>query len=263
MKHFKKISIFVLAFVLCLSAFLSTPLAANADETAKNYYLRYVPSLNEWRVQTGSWVDDGYHEGLSIMQQFIKDGDTIVIDDPTNVGLNLQVNVALGSLFVVHGNNIVVTANGIGDFYALNDSVSAINADVTNAYVYDSGIVNFNKNVSKLELLSEKNDLLSATIVVVGTLDHVIASGKSYKHFEFYDFKENTFYIKDGSLKTDASNYSSSPSGTPQTPGADPSDPGDEYDEVPKTADIRFSPLLLACIAAICFIGSYKLKKNR
>lgn len=266
MKHLKKISSFIVALVLCLTSFLGTPLSANADETATTYHVRYVSSVNEWRFQTGSWEDGGYHRGLYFLYEEIKDGDSIVIDDPTNAGLKLEVNVALSSLFVVSGNNIVVTANSIGDFYALNNSVSAITADVTNAYVYDACVCNFNKNVSKLELLSEKNDLLSATVVVVGTLDHLIASGKSYKHYEFYDFKENTLFISGGALKTDAANYSNTPGEATPAPDATPAAPAgssDEYDDVPKTADIRFNPLWLVGIAAICFAGSYKLRKAK
>lgn len=261
MKQFKKISSFILAFLLCLTAFLGTPMAASAEEGPTTYYLKYVPASNEWRFQIGTWDPNGYHRELYYVYQDIKDGDLLVIDDTENAGIDLHLDVQLSNLTIVHGEYIIVTTKGIDDFYCLNNSTCAINADVTNAYVYDAGVCNFNKNVSKLELLSEKNDLLSATIAVVGTLDHVIASGKSYLHFEHYNFKENTFYMEKGTLKTDASNYSKTPV-TPETTST-PATPDDEYDEVPKTADIRFNPLWLVGIAALCFAGSYKLRSAK
>lgn len=261
MKHLKKALCLFAAFAFCLTSFLSVPLKANAEETATTYYIKYVPASGEWRFQLGTWDPSGYHRELYYMYQDIKDGDLLVIEDADGVPLDLTVNVHLSNLTIVRGVQIVVTANGIDDFYCINDSTCAINADIENAYVYDACVCNFNKNVSKLELLSEKNDLLSATIAVVGTLDHVIASGKSYTHFEHYAFEKNTFYMKDGTLKTDASHYSKTPVAT--TPAPVTPDSGNEYDDVPKTGDVRFNPLLLVLIAGICFAGSYKLKENK
>lgn len=259
MKHQKKLFSLLVAFILCLTTFLSTPITANADETATTYYVKYVPAIDEWRFQIGTWETNGYHRELYYMYQDIKDGDLLVIEDTDSVPLNLSLNVSLSNLTIVKGSQIVVTAKSIDEFYCLNNSICAVNADIKNAYVYDGGICNFNSNVSNLELRSEKNDNLSATIAVVGTLDHILASGKSYKHFELYNFAANTFKIENGTLKTDASNYSNTP--TVVTPV--PADPGDEYDEVPKTADIRINPLWLVGIAVICLAGSYKLKNEK
>lgn len=258
MKGIKKISCFVLTLILCLSAFIATPATANAEGTGTSYYLRYDTTLSEWRVKNESWDSNTSHHPFSHLTLNVKDGDTVVIEDIGNIGLKLDLDVSLESLFVVNGNGIVVEANSIKNFYALNNSVSAITADVTNAYVYDACVCNFNKNVSNLEIANSKGDLVTATVVVVGTVDHVIASGKSYKHFEFYNFKENTFFVDNGTLKTDSANFSATPSAT--TPA--PADPGDEYDEVPKTADIRFNPIWLLGIAVVCLAGSYKLKKE-
>lgn len=258
MKHFKKFLGIITALILCLAPILGSPMTAHAEGTAVTYYVKYVPSLNEFRYQIGSWQDGQEHWALTSLTSNIKDGDLLVVEDNDNIGIKLEVGVRLSNLTVVAGNSVVVSANSIDNFYAINDSASSITGDVTNAYVYDKCITNFNSNVKNLNLLSEKHDLLYATVAVAGTCDHVYASGKSYKHFEFYNFTANTLRIENGQLKTASTNYSTTPSsGATTTP---PATTSGEYDDVPKTADTRFNPLWLVGLAAVCFLGSYGVR---
>ncbi len=257
MKHFKKILSIFAALVLCLSPLFSAPMTANAA-SGTTYYVKYVPSLNEFRYQLGSWQDGQEHWHLSALTANIKDGDLLVIEDNANAGIILDVNVNLGNLTIVAGKSVVVTAKKITDFYALYDTVSSINGDITNAYIYDNAVANLNNNVTNVIIENTKGDLLDATVAVVGTCDHIVASGKSYKHFEFYNFKANTLYVEKGTLKTAAGNYSSTPSASASTPSNTTSS---EYDDVPKTSDARFNPLWLALLAALCFAGSFGIKK--
>ena len=257
MKHFKKILSIFAALVLCLSPLFSAPMTANAAG-GTTYYVKYVPTLNEFRYQLGSWQDGQEHFAISALASNMKDGDLLVIEDTNDIGIILNVGVSLSNLTVVDGNSVVVSAKKITDFYALNGSTSAVTGDITNAYVYDNSVANLNSNVNNVTIINSKGDLLEATVAVVGTCDHIIASGKSYKHFEHYSFKANTLYVEKGVLKTAAGNYSNTPSASTSTPS---NTTNSEYDDVPKTADARFNPLWLVGLAALCFAGSVGIKK--
>lgn len=259
MKHFKKILSIMAALVLCLTPLFAVPMTANATENAPvTYYLKYVPSLSQFRYQHGSWVEGQEHWDIALMKLNIKDGDLVVIDDTENAGIKLEVNVTLDNVTVVHGNNVVVAAKSIKDFYALNGSTSAISGNITNAYVYDNSLANFNSNVKNLSVINSKGDLLESTVAVAGTCDHVIASGKSYKHFELYNFKANTLLIDKGTLKTAAGNYSTTPSASSPSTSSD-----SEYDDVPKTADNRFNPLWLLGLFVVCSFGGVAIRKMK
>ena len=259
MKHFKKFLSIVAALVLCLAPLFSTPMTANAA-TATTYYVKYVPSLNQFRYQLGSWQEGQEHWHLSALTANIKDGDLLVIDDPNNVGISLSVDVSLSNLTIVAGNSVLASAKKITDFYALNGSISSITGDITNAYIYDNSIANLNNNVNNVIIINSKGDLLEATVAVIGTCDHIVASGKSYKHFEHYNFKANTLYVEKGTLKTAAGNYSTTPSASSTPPS---NTANGEYDDVPKTADTRFNPLWLVALSAICLAGSIGIRKMK
>ena len=258
MKQLKKLLSILAVLALCLSPLFSTPLTANAAG-GTTYYVKYVSSLNNFRYQVGSWQDGQEHFGLDLLHANIKDGDTLVIEDNHDAGIILSVNVALSNLTVLDGNAVVVSAKKITDFYALQGSVSAVNGDITNAYIYDNSVANLNNNVKNVTIINSRGDLLEATVAVEGTCDYIIASGKSYKHFEYYNFKADTLYVENGVLKTDAGNYSKTPSATNTTP----STPSSEYDDVPKTADIRFNPIWLVLAGFLCLSGSMYVKKMK
>lgn len=261
MKRFKKTIALFAAALCCIIPFWNASFTVNA-EGATTYYLKYVDASGEWRFQKGTWEENGYHRELYYMHQEIKDGDLIVIDGYHS--LNLTVNVRLNNLTVVHGSDIVVTANGIDNVFVINGSICSINGDVTNADVYANSIANFNNNVGTLRVLEEKDNILHATVAVVGTVNHLYAGGKDYKHYEFYNFEANSLRITDGALKTEASKYSTTPSATTPstTPAGSTGGASDEYDDVPKTADARFNPLWLVGMAAICMVGAYKLREE-
>ncbi len=263
MKSFKRTTALFAAALLCLVFFFNLSLTAKAEGPV-TYSLRYVDSINQWRYQTGTWQDSGFYRELYYMEQDIKDGDIIVIDGTKP--LDLTLNVRLSNLTIVNSTDTVVTAKSFDEVFVLNSSVCAINGDVTKASVYANSVTNFNNNVGELNLLEAKQDLLRATVAVVGTVNHVYAAGQHYKHFEFYNFEANSLLIQNGTLKTDASKYSTTPSAaTPAPAPSTPAAPGTsgEYDDVPKTADVRFNPLWLVGIAAVCMAGAYKLKEEK
>lgn len=256
MKHFKKFLSIIAVLVLCLIPVLANPLPAHAEGSAVTYYVKYVPSLSDFRYQLGTWQDGQEHWSISSLKQNIKDGDLLVIEDTHNVGIRLDVDVRLNNLTVVDGDLVVVLAKSIEDCYVINDSTASVTGDVTNAYVYDKSVGNFNSNVKNLIITSNQYDLLYATTAVAGTCDHLKASGKSYTHYEFYNFAQNTLLVENGHLKTASKDYSTTPSSTPSTSN-------DEYDDVPKTGAVNFSPLWLLALSAVCFAGSYGIKKMK
>lgn len=268
MKFLKRTLITLMTLVLCLTPVLAPALTVSADG-ATTYYVKYRTDSNTWGYQKGSTWDGGQTSyDVKNLNSEIKDGDLLVIDGDTNI--LLTVDVKLENLTIVHSTLAVITAKSINNFYAINDSVSAINGDVANAYVYDGCLCNFNNSVTNLYLCSEKNVNLAATVQVVGTVDYLKASGKDYTHFEFYNFEANSLLIEKGILKTVSSKYSSTPQATATpapattTPAASSSSTASsgEYDEVPKTGDSILNPLWFLGIAALCIAGQYKLNKK-
>lgn len=264
MKQLKRFVITFAAALFCFVPFLSSSMTVHADGPV-TYYLKYVESLGEWRHQTGTWDDNAYHSDLYSLTQNIKDGDLLVIDGNSSIKLSVDVN--LNNLTIVNSTGAVVAAKSIENFYAINNSVSAISGDITNAEVYDACTVNFNNSIKNLKLLSYTNDLLQQTVYVVGTVDTLTASGKSYTHYTLYNFAANTLRVEAGELKTDAANFSSTASTTTAattttTATTTTNSASDEYDDVPKTGDVRVNPLWFVGIATICLAGSYALKKR-
>lgn len=264
MKKYSKLIAFLTTLVLCLIPFFSSALTASAEGPV-THYLKYVPEKNEWRYQTGSvWEDWRSNEGLDMLKANIKDGDLLVIDGNTNI--TLAVDVHLNNLTIVNSTIAVISAKSIENFYAINNSVSAINGDVKNAYIYDASVCNFNNNVSYMELVSQSNTYLEATISVVGTLNHLKATAKDVTHYEFYNFTAGSLVLDKGQLKTSADKYSKTPQAitAPTTPSVTtPStSAGNEYDDVPKTGDITVLPILLIGIAVVCLMGSRKIKHS-
>lgn len=280
MKKLKKILPVLATFTLCILSFARLPLLVHAEEPV-TYYVKFID--NEWRFQTGStWDDQGFHRELYYLQQDIKDGDLLVIDG-SGSRLYLELNVRLSNLTSCHANEAVVTAKGIDNCYVLENSIFAVNGDVTNAYVYDNATSTFNNNVTNLEIIGKEN-LLKATITVMGTVNYLKGQDGVNTHFELYNFAAGKLVIENGSIKTDASYYSTTPQSTaataPSTAAASSSAAAEtptasapaasgtastaasgEYDDVPKTGEANICIWLLG-IAAVCLLGRYQLNKK-
>lgn len=248
MKKFKKLLVALTALALVLVPVLSVPVEVQAEE-ATTYYVSYVPELNEWRFQYGTWADGGYTRELYYLEKDIKDGDHIVIDGTGSVTINANANIA--SLTVMSTDGAVVNVKSIAEFHNLFDSVTAINGNVTNAHLYDDSVTNINGNVSYLEVVQQKGNTLEASVVVTGTVGHVKAFGQDYTQFELYNFVAGSFSMTDGGLDTDASKYSKTPV------AVTPSAPSDEYDKVPKMGDVEPTPFPLfgIGIVTLCIAG--------
>ncbi len=252
MKQWKKILAIATVFVLCMAPLLSTPLDAYAaSSTATTYYLKYVDSLSQFRYQKGTWQEDQEHWDVNSLKANIQDGDLLVIDGTNGQGIELSLSVSLNNLTVVNGDLVIVTASKFTDVYLLNGSKTVINGDVTNAYVYENSLGNFNNNVKNLTYSCGKFATPVGTIAVLGTCDYFgIENG-----MKTYSFAQNTLRMTDGYFSTPAANY------TTTAPATVPSTSSDEYDDVPKTADTTLNPLWLLLISAVCFVGSIATRK--
>lgn len=270
MKQIKKLVTLFTLFTFCLVFFLTTSLPAQAATEPVTFYVKYVPALGEWRFQTGGWSDNADPRHLYYMQDEIKDGSLLVIDDAgAGQGITLSVNAQLSNLTVLSSNFSNITAKGVDDFYSLGSSKSVINAPIAKAYVYDNSLVNFNSPVEYLEVISSREETLHATVGASSTVAHLKAYGPSRVFYEIFNVATNKLSISDGSLKTEEQYYSKVPVAAPATPVAPapaPATPGtsdaDEYDDVPKTGDNRIQPLWLMLLSALCLASAYSSKKK-
>lgn len=264
MKKIKNLVILFSVAILCLLPLWSPALTVQASEPT-TWYIKYVEDINQWRFQKGSWEDTGYHRELYYMQLDIKDGDVIVIDGEGDI--ELTVNARLSNLTIMNPGNSVVTAKSIDNFYAIKNSSSAINCPVTNAYVYDYCSVNFNSNVSYLEVICKTGP--EANVAVVGTAGQVKGwDGDSKVTYNVYNVVANTLRISKGGLTTDAKNYSTSASAAPAapttstTPATSTGSSAGELDDVPKTGDLQVNPVWFLALAAVCLFGYRKLERR-
>lgn len=265
MKQIKKLATLLTALVLCLVPLFGNTMTANA--AGNTYYIKYVEDIAQWRFLPNPWDEGGYHRELYYMQLDLKDGDVIVVDgkDTANI-LNLEVNVNLSGLYVNTAGTSSITAKSIENCYIIENGKSIINAPVTNAYVYDKALAQFNSDVENMEVIASKGDLLGANVGTNGAVKHLKAYSTKL-HFEFYDFAPGALSIVNGELKSAEGTYSATPSAATPAPApvapSTPAAPSGEYDDVPKTADIRFNPLWLVVLAAACLAGSYALKMEK
>ncbi|MBQ8821522.1 MAG: hypothetical protein IJZ82_02670 [Lachnospiraceae bacterium] len=254
MKKMKKVWTVMLSLCMMFTALCFTKVDVEAAEPV-TYTLKVVNG--EWRQQVGyPWVENGTHRELYYMFLDMKDGDKLVISDDS-MSLNLTVDKRLSNITLEKADNVVIHTPGVDNVYVLNDSVGAINGDVTNGYVYQSSIANFNNNVDYLEIFG--NYPLSATVSVIGTVNHVKAYDSERTHFEFYNFESNSLRISQGALKTEVSKFSQTPVvvATPApAPVTKPStSAGDELDDVPKTGDFATYYWMFGLAAACLVVG--------
>ena len=217
MKRLKKfVTLFTLAAVCFAIPGLGKITVKAAEPTT--YVLNYSDSSSEWRYkEASSWSAEVQDRELYYLQQNIKDGDYIVIDnDVENNALALKVSVRLGNLTFKNTVGVpVVYANGYDSVYFLSGTSGAVNGEVSHAYVYGDAKANFNSNVDTLEMIGltdDKSNNLHATINGVGTVNHLIAKDNRDQSvfYEAYSFAAGKLAIEDGSLKTEAKYYSTS-----------------------------------------------------
>lgn len=257
MKRLKKTFALFTAALFCVIPLFTQSLTAKAEEEPITYYLKYLEDMKEWRYQQlTAWDVNDNHGSLDHVLAYIKDGDTIVINGEESINLELEVH--LKNLTILNANTVIVSANGIDEVYQ-HDGVCVLNTDVKDAYIYDKSVCNFNKNVTNLNIIG--TDDINAQIGVEGTADHVKGYDNYRVYYEYYNFAKNTVRIINGSMHTDAAHYSTTPSSTSSAGSSSSSSTSGDYDDVPKTGESNMV-IWLTGIAAVCLLGSYKLRRN-
>src|SRR5699024_6832063 len=108
-----------------------------------------------------------------------------------------------------NASTVVVTTNGIDSCYVLGSSVAAVNGDITNAYVYDTSSVTFNNSISTLQILGSSD--INANVTVAGTVGHLIGKDNTTTYYDFYNVAAGKLVISNGTVKTEESDYSTTP----------------------------------------------------
>lgn len=218
-------------------------LNVSAQEPA-TFYIDYDPNGYGWYVLVEADMADKENAQPKVMQVFYnyaKDGDAVVVSCSHDNAPQLDLGtVRLGNVTILPNSSfIMIKAAQIYDFFALANSSSSISAPVTNAYVYDPAVVNFNDNVQDI-LLNVDDSTSSSSMGCMGTVGSVkVLFTYNNTSYSLYNFKKDTFSFKDGRLETSAGNYSADPS--PVTPAPKPvptSQPAASYDHIPKLKEV-------------------------
>ncbi len=244
----------------------STSLKASA-EAPNTFYIEYDSDGSSWYVLTQGEDEntpDTVPKVLGFFYNEVKEGDYVVI---TNRNAETELldlgSTRLGNVTITTGSAFtMVKAAGITDFYALANSSCSITAPITNAYVYDPAVANFNNDVQNLFVVATDSDF-SSDIGCAGTVGTMKMTDINGNNYSLYNFTSGSFGIVNGLVSSPEGSYSLTPSSTPaQTPAPAPSKPASsgEYDQVPKTGEANTAAWLL-CAAALFMAASCGIRK--
>lgn len=286
----KRIRSLVLTFAAAILLALlpqSNVLTVKADGP-ETYSVAFIAdsTYNDWRYQPGSAFDVSKGHGpLGELTGKLKDGDHVVVyqvNAPTK-DLHLD-SVKLGSLTVHQGVTAIVYTGGVKECYVLAGAYTAINGDVTTAYIYDAPrtatsttACTFNNNVLDMYLYLSRDP--ASAISCGGTVGYFHASYADNGDYfaAFYDIHAGQVIYQDGHFNVPDWAYGSGPSDeylkakagaeskpAPSSPAQKPAEnnTSDEYDKVPKTGDSSLIFWLFLASAA-CFGGSFLLRKKQ
>lgn len=221
----KRIKTFAALFVAAAAMLLlpgSFSLKASAAEPT-TFYIEYDPDGYGWqvRLETDAWKRE--QEPPMVMQVYhmlAKDGDYVVVTNTEENADQLDLgSVKLGNLTLVDCPSFtMIKAVSITDFFALANSCSSISAPITNAYVYDPCVVNFNEDVDNL-LINVSDWASSSKLGSIGTLGKMTVQFTSNNtSYSLYNFNRGTFAFEDGVVTTDSRNFTTTPIIVPNLP---------------------------------------------
>lgn len=215
MKKFKSIISMVLAASMLVCLFGVSGLqasAAPADSTdpapePTTYVIKYEDGFDGWRCQVsdnGTWNEKAGNRSLRHMKEVIKDGDLLVVEG-SGPAETIKLNVSLNNITFNHGSGPVIYATEVKHAVILRDSIGIVNGNVTNAYVYDNAVAQFNNDVDNLYLMEIKDD--TQTVGVSGKVDYVEFTDSIRITLRLCSFAEGKFELQEGKLKTDGQYY--------------------------------------------------------
>lgn len=253
----KLFSLFAVVMMAVMSLNLSTLTVAAEEPTT--YIVKYVVATDDWLYQVGSkWDDESEGKSMYYMTLEMKDGDYVVAEahegNPT-----LDLDFHLGNLTITANSSCTVNVKSVKDCYILSGAQASINCNVTNGYLYDFSVCNFLGNCDNLKIYYTDDSTVSVNVVGTCKDFYMRNDANGSVKYQMYNFTAPLTLIS-GELKNSAGEYSTSPAAAPATPAA-PSTGGNEYDDVPKTSQSN-TYLFAFGLAAVCFLGSYSLKKR-
>lgn len=251
----KLFSLFAVVMMAVMSLNLNA-LTVNAAEPT-TYVVKYDATEDYWYYQVGSkWDNHGQSREMYYMTLEMKDGDYIVVDALEGTPV-LELDFHLGNLTILANSSCTVKAKSIKDCYILSGATGTIECDVTNGYLYDFSSCNFLKNCDNLKV--NYTDEETVFVNVVGTCKdfYMLNTATNKVKYQLYNFTA-PLSVSEGDLTNAATEYSTAPAAAAKPA---PSSSADEYDDVPKTGESN-AYLFAFGLAAVCFLGSYSLKKR-
>lgn len=246
-----------------------------ADPTT--YYVQYDKEAEQWYYQVGSSWDDTVpppKREIYYMLQDMKDGDYVVVE-AIGDWPELELDFHLGNLTIMPYSSCMVKAKSVAECYVLHDAYVSITSDVEHGWVYGNATANFNLNCNTLELIYDNEPEMS--VAVLGTCNELWVHNDTSTWNHLWSFTDDLIY-NNGRVHTAHESFSINPPATPAAPvvpttttstpassttstPASSTTSADEYDDVPKTGEST-AYLWTFAIAALCFVGSYSLKKR-
>ena len=253
----KLFSLFAVVMMAVMSLNLNVLTVKAATPTT--YIVKYEASTEDWYYQVGNkWDDSQPLRYIYYLTFEMKDGDHIVVDAREGSPV-LDLDFHLGSLTLLPNNICTVKAKSIKDCYISSGAFANIECDVTNGYLYDFSVCNFYKNCDNLKVYYTDDSTISVNVVGTCKDFYMQDTSNNKVKYQLYNFK-TSLCVGEGKLMNSANEYSTAPSATTTKPAASTSN-GNEYDDVPKTGESN-AYLFAFGLAAVCFLGSYSLKKR-
>ena len=261
----KLFSLFAVVMMAVMSLNLSA-LTVSAEEPT-TYVVKYDAEDDYWYYQVGNKWDKDIKPDREMyyMTLEMKDGDHVVVEAPEG-NPTLELDFHLGSLTVGSGDTCTIDVKSIQDCYILTGATANIDCKVTNGYVYDEVAANFLKDCDNLEIIYTYGRDYKISVNVLGTCKSFKMSSDVKVKYTGYDFRK-PLSVYEGELVNEDDEYTTTPSAAAPAPAAPapaapaPSTSDNEYDSVPKTGQST-SSLFAFGLAAVCFLGSYALKKR-
>lgn len=268
MKLLKRITSACLA--IALIAFLPFGGARVKADTPHTYTVKWISSMNEWRVQQlAAWDDSRENGDMKFLWGNIREGDSLVIvgdaGSPKFDDLHINFKLANLTLYAVTGSIIVYADQNIKDIYVLKGSVASLHGSYDNVYVYDNSSCNVNNDVKYLQITGESS--MDMNVAALGSVEHCKIDNKGTLIREMYNVKANALRVEKGADKTDASAYSTTASAAPAATTSGSSNAATNNSATaggavsPKTGEGAGSIILLAG-AALCLAGSFYARKK-
>lgn len=268
MKMMKKLMTSVFCLAAVLMTFIGLGTTAKAAEPT-TYYVAYVSTLGEYRYYNQPWDGNAevHHLSINNLEFDMKDGDNLVVYT-TALKFEKTIDKKLGELTIAGYGTAVLTAKSFDKVFVIKNTTVAVNGDVTDAYVYDNGIANFNNNVGTLHLIEDAQK--TQNVYVLGTVDCVSESktGNTATN-DYYAFKKGACVIKNGGMYALDGTYSRDPGAVnkPQTETGNTGKPAagsSDLDDVPKTGDESVSVgIYLILMSAVCAAGCVVMRRKR